>query len=115
MKGYVALLFETLDAANKYNAADMVMEGIAESMDQDKFMETARLLVTRGLIHSERRAHEMSDVIMTLNGINVSSIMSEATQKKLEWCTALNFKEYFHGEAPRSFKEVLDAFDAKGV
>ena len=115
MKGYVALLFETLDAANKYNAADMVMENIAETMDNADFMETARLLVTRGLIHSERRAHEMSEVIMTLNGINVSSIMSEASQKKLEWCTALQFKEFFNGEAPPSLKEVLEAFDAKGI
>jgi len=115
MKGYVALLFETLNAANKYNAADLVMENIAETMDQADFMETARLLVTRGLIHSERRAHEMSEVIMTLSDIGVSSIMSDATQKKLEWCTAFKFKEYFNGEAPPSLKEVLEAFVAKGV
>jgi 3-hydroxyisobutyrate dehydrogenase-like beta-hydroxyacid dehydrogenase len=115
MKGYVALLWETLDAANKYKAADLVMKSIAETMDKASFAETAQLLVARGLIHAERRAFEMKEVLKTLEEISVSHIMSMATQKKLEWCAQLQFKEYFSGKPPSNLAAVLDAFNAKGI
>lgn len=115
MKGYVTLLLETMVAANKYSASDMVLNSIAETMDKDDFMETVRLLVTRGVIHAERRAFEMNEVLKTLNAIGVDSTMSEATQKKLQWCNELGMKEYFNGEPPKTLKEVLEGFETKGA
>lgn len=115
MKGYVTLLLETMVAANKYSASDMVLNSIAETMDKDSFMETVRLLVTRGVIHADRRAFEMNEVLKTLGAIGVDSTMSEATQKKLQWCSELKMKEYFNGEPPKTLEEVLEGFETKGV
>lgn len=115
MKGFVTLLLETLVAADKYNADDIVLDSIAETMDKNEFKETARLLVTRGVIHAERRAFEMNEVIRTLEDIGVSSIMSDATQKKLQWCSELNLKNYFKGEPPEDIKEVLLGLKDMGV
>ena len=115
MKGYVTLLLETMIAANKYFASDVVLNSIAETMDKDSFMDTVRLLVTRGVIHAERRAFEMNEVLKTLGAIGVDSTMSEATQKKLQWCSELKMKEYFNGEPPKTLKEVLEGFETKGI
>lgn len=111
MKGYVALLLETLIASHKYSADEMVLDSIAETMDKEFFKDTARLLVTRGVIHAERRAFEMNEVIKTLKEINVSCTMSEATQSKLQWCSELRLKEFFKGEPPNTLKEVLAAIE----
>ena len=115
MKGYVTLLMETIVAANKYSASALVLDSIAETMDKDDFMETARLLLTRGIIHAERRSFEMAEVLKTLSTIGVDSIMSEATKKKLQWCSELKIKEYFNGEPPNTLEEVLEGFEAMGV
>jgi 3-hydroxyisobutyrate dehydrogenase-like beta-hydroxyacid dehydrogenase len=113
MKGLFALLLETLNATHRYNVDDAVLQSIAETMEKNSFLETVRLVVTRGVIHAERRAHEMEEVIKTLEGIDVPPTMSEATKEKLYWCTNLGLKEYFGGETPQSLSEVLNAIDEK--
>lgn len=90
MKGLVALLLETLNATHRYNVDDTVLESIAEMMEKNSFLETVRLVATRGVIHAERRAHEMEEVIKTLEGIDVPPTMSEATKEKLYWNISTN-------------------------
>ncbi|MFQ6079414.1 MAG: DUF1932 domain-containing protein [Thermodesulfobacteriota bacterium] len=63
MKGLVALLLETLNATHRYNVDDTVLESIAETMEKNSFLETVPLIVTRGVIHAERRAHEFGEGI----------------------------------------------------
>jgi 3-hydroxyisobutyrate dehydrogenase-like beta-hydroxyacid dehydrogenase len=113
MKGYVALLLETLHACYKYDALNLVLDSIGETMEKNSFIENVRLLVTRGVIHAERRAHEMEEVIKTLKDIGVASTMSEATLEKLRWCSNMGLKEYFAGEAPKSIEEVVRAIEEK--
>lgn len=43
-------------AADKYDADNVVLDSIAKTMDKNEFKETVWLLVTRGVIHAERRA-----------------------------------------------------------
>ena len=111
MKGLVALLLETLNATHRYHVDDTVLESIAETMEKNSFLETVRLLVTRGVVHAERRAHEMEEVIKTLEGIDVLSTMSQATKEKLYWCSGLGLKEYFGGETPKTLAEVMSAIE----
>jgi len=111
MKGLVALLLETLNATHRYNVDDTVLESIAETMEKNSFLETVRLLITRGVVHAERRAHEMEEVIKTLEGIDVLPTMSQATREKLYWCSSLGLKEYFGGETPKTLAEVMSAIE----
>jgi hypothetical protein len=76
-------------------------------------MEVINGLVGRGVIHSERREHEMEEVIATLKALGVNSIMSEASKAKLNWCTKLGLKEYFQGVPPKDFHEILAALDQR--
>ncbi|MBW2109705.1 MAG: NAD(P)-dependent oxidoreductase [Deltaproteobacteria bacterium] len=113
MKGLVALLLETMQATHVYRVDDVVLGSLAETMEKNPFMETVRSLVTRGLVHAERRAHELEEVIKTLKSLNVPYPMAQATMEKLQWCSNLGFKEYFKGETPQTLDEVFAAFDEK--
>lgn len=111
MKGFVTLMLETVVAGHKYGIEDDVMESIEETLTAGNFLKIANGMLTRGVIHSERREHEMDEVIATLKSLNVDSTMSEATKAKLSWCTGLKFKEYFKGVPPKDFHEIFAVID----
>ncbi|MEW6671349.1 MAG: DUF1932 domain-containing protein [Thermodesulfobacteriota bacterium] len=113
MKGAVALLLEMLVAAQKYQVADDVLMSVKETLTGAPFADVINSLVCRGVIHSERREHEMDEVIATLETIAVDAIMSRATKAKLRWCTQLGLKEYFKGVPPKDFHEIFPALEEK--
>lgn len=110
MKGFVVLLLETIIASNQYGVEDDVLTSIQKTLEGGPFYEVINNLLTRGVIHSERREHEMEEVIATLKGLGVDYTMSEGTKKKLRWCTEMGFREHFQGVPPADFHEILDAY-----
>jgi len=111
MKGFVTLLLETVIAGHKYGVEDDVLASIAETLAAGPFLEVANGLIARGVIHAERREHEMDEVIATLKSLQIDSTMSEATKAKLRWCTDLKFKEHFKGIPPKDFHEIFAVID----
>lgn len=114
MKGFVVLLLEMLFAARKYQVEDDVLMSVKETLTAGPLLEIINGLVGRGVIHSERREHEMDEVIATLDTIDVDGIMSKATKAKLGWVTRLGLKEYFKGMPPGDFHEIFSALEHKG-
>ena len=115
MKGFVTILLEMLVAAQKYQVADDVLMSVNETLTGGPLLDVINGLVNRGVIHSERREHEMDEVIATLDTIGVDATMSKATKDKLRWCTNLGLKEYFKGVPPKDFHEIFPALEKKGV
>ncbi len=113
MKGFVTLLLEMLVAAHEYQVEDDVLLSVKETLTAGPLLEIINGLVGRGVIHSERREHEMDEVIATMDSINVDSIMSRATKAKLRWCTNLGLKQYFKGVPPKNFHEIFSALEKK--
>lgn len=111
MKGFVMLVLEMLIASREYQVSDAVVMSVGETLTSGPFLEKINGLVGRGVIHSERREHEMDEVIATLETINVDGIMSKATKAKLNWCTKLGLKEHFKGVPPQNFHEIFEALD----
>jgi len=111
MKGFVTLLLEAVVAGHKYGIEDDVLASIDETLTAGPLLPIINGLLTRGVIHSERREHEMDEVIATLKSLHVDSTMSEATKAKLRWCTDLKFKEYFKGVPPKDFHEIFAVLD----
>ena len=111
MKGFVVLILEMLFAARKYQVEDEVLKSLEKTLTAGPLLEVINGLVGRGVIHSERREHEMDEVIATLNAIEADSIMSRATKDKLGWITKLGLKEYFKGVPPEDFHEIFSALD----
>ena len=113
MKGFVVILLEMLVAAHKYQVEDDVLMSVNETLTAGPLMEVINGLVGRGVIHSERREHEMDEVIATLDALKIDATMSKATKAKLRWCTNLALKEYFKGEPPKDFHDIFNALDKK--
>ena len=107
MKGFVMLLLEMLVAARKYQVEDDVLKSVQKTLTAGELLEIINGLVARGVIHSERREHEMDEVIATLKALGVDGTMSIATQAKLRWCTNLKLKDYFKGVPPQDFHEIF--------
>jgi len=107
MKGVVALLLETVLAGHEYQLEDDLLDSIAETFAAGPFLEVVNGLISRGVIHAERRAHEMDEVIATLQGVGVDATMSRATREKLLATAAAGYKQHFGGVAPKDFHEIF--------
>ena len=107
MKGLLSLLLEMLTATHRYGVDETVLKSIAKSLDGVPFRETARLQMTKGVVNAERMAHEMEEVIATLDGMDLPAEMSRAAREKLLWCAGLRLRERFGGEPPSTLAEVL--------
>jgi 3-hydroxyisobutyrate dehydrogenase-like beta-hydroxyacid dehydrogenase len=112
MKGLLALFIEMLTATHRYGVDELVLGSIAESLDGVPFLETARLQMTKGVVNAERMAHEMEEVIATLEGMNLPAGMSRAAIEKLLWCAGFGLRERYGGELPKTLAEVLQAMEA---
>jgi 3-hydroxyisobutyrate dehydrogenase-like beta-hydroxyacid dehydrogenase len=111
MKGFIAQSLEMLFAARKYQVEDVVLRSVQESFTVKPFLEVVNVLLTRAVIHSERREHEMEEVIDTLKNLNVDSTMSQATRAKMKWVTDLGLREYFKGVPPKDFHEIFSTLE----
>ncbi len=111
MKGLLSLLLEMLTATHRYGVDATVLGSIAESLDGVPFVETARLQMTKGVVNAERMAHEMEEVIATLEGMGAPAGMSRAAREKLLWCAGFGLRERFGGELPSTLLEVLQAME----
>ncbi len=56
-------------------------------------------------------AHEMEEVIATLDGMDLPAEMSRAAREKLLWCAGLGLRERFEGEPPSTLAEVLQEME----
>jgi len=112
MKGLLSLFLETLTATHRYGVDEMVLGSIAESLDGVPFIATARRQTTKGVVNADRMAHEMEEVIDTLDELGVPAGMSRAAREKLLWCAGFGLRERFGGEIPKSLMEVLQAMNS---
>ncbi|MDI6725442.1 MAG: DUF1932 domain-containing protein [Smithellaceae bacterium] len=113
MKGLLSLLLEMLTATHRYGVDEMVLTSIAESLDGIPFRETARQQLTKGVVNADRMAHEMEDVIDTLEAMGVPAGMSRAAREKLRWCAGFGLRERYGGELPPTIDEVLGAMEGQ--
>lgn len=111
MKGLLSLFIEMLTATHRCGVDETVLASIAESLDGTPFLETARVQMTKGVVHAERMAHEMEEVIATLEELGVPAGMSRASRETLLRCAGLGLRGRFGGELPTTIAEVLRAME----
>jgi hypothetical protein len=80
MKGMAALLYETLEAANKFGATKILLESLYELMHEVPFPLLIRRLVVGTAVHARRRVHEMNEVLHMLSYSHCCAIMTTATR-----------------------------------
>lgn len=111
MKGFSALLLETLQSSRKYGVEEMVMESLNQSITGKALDETANILLTRMAIHAERRVAEMNEVIDTLGMLNIDATMAEAVKKKLQLLVDSGVREKLNNQVPSHYSQLIDLLD----
>lgn len=115
VKGMEALLTECVLGASRYHADGRVFASLSETFPGINWPELADYMVGRVVVHGERRAREMEEVAATLREIDIEPIMAEAIVRRMDWSVEAGLKQVFHGEAPKSYREVVDAVAKKPV
>jgi 3-hydroxyisobutyrate dehydrogenase-like beta-hydroxyacid dehydrogenase len=115
VKGMEALITECVLGATRYNADERVFASLAESFPGIDWKQLADYMVGRVVVHGERRAREMEEVAATLREIDIEPIMAEAIVRRMDWSVEAGLKQLFGGEAPKSYRDVVDAAVKKPV
>ena len=115
VKGMEALITECVLGATRYHADERVFASLAETFPGINWKELADYMVGRVVVHGERRAREMEEVAATLREIDIEPIMAEAIVRRMDWSVEAGLKQLFGGEAPKSYREVVDATAKKLV
>ena len=115
VKGMEALITECVLGATRYNADERVFASLTETFPGIDWKQLADYMVGRVVVHGERRAREMEEVAATLREIDIEPIMAEAIVRRMDWSAELGLKQMFRGEAPKNYREVVDAATKKPV
>jgi len=115
MKGFTALLLETLTASYEFGVDQDILKSIEKTLRNQPIEELANLLITRTAIHAERRVTEMDEVIKTLEDIHASSRMSQQTKAILQEIVSEDLKGYFNNTVPQSYTDVINALNKNVV
>jgi len=115
VKGMEALITECVLGASRYNADERVFASLSESFPGINWKQLADYMVGRVVVHGERRAREMEEVAATLREIDIEPIMAEAIVRRMDWSVEAGLKQFFHGESPKNYREVVEAAAKKPV
>jgi 3-hydroxyisobutyrate dehydrogenase-like beta-hydroxyacid dehydrogenase len=115
VKGLEALLTECVLGASRYNADERVFASLTETFPGVQWKELADYMVGRVVVHGERRAREMEEVAATLREIDIEPIMAEAIVRRMDWSVEAGLKQFFQGEAPQNYRQVVEALAKKAA
>ena len=112
VKGLEALMLECVLAAAPYGADERVFSSLSESFPGIDWQRLANYMVSRVVIHGERRAREMEEVAETLQSLGIEPIMAEAAARRQDWCARLGVSSQFGPDGPKTYREALEAIAA---
>ena len=67
----------------------------SESFPGIDWQRLANYMVSRVVVHGERRAREMEEVAETLQSLGIEPIMAEAAARRQDWCARLGISRKF--------------------
>jgi len=109
VKGLEALMLESVLAAAPYGADERVFSSLSESFPGIDWQRLASYMVSRVVLHGERRAREMEEVAETLESLGIEPIMADAAARRQDWCAKLGISNQFGAEGPKTYREALHA------
>lgn len=107
-KNHLALALEMLEAASFYGVEDYVMNSLAETMDSKTFIEGMDGRTCGGVIHADRRSHELASAAEMMEADGLSAGITWAGSAKLKEIGALNIREKVGTNKPKTWKQAVD-------
>ena len=108
-KGISCLLFESLQAAQKFGVEEEIVASFLDSYGEG-FLKIINGYVSGAIIHADRREHEMQNVVDFLKSEGLPYTMAEASREKLAWMRDTGIKERFGDDVPREWHGVLEGW-----
>lgn len=103
LKGIVALAYETYWAAEAFGAGHEVLESGFQALSENPLNLTVENWMNTSLVHAQRRAQELGEVEIALQGIGLEPIMASAAKKLLEEVAA---KVALKDKVPLTYMEL---------
>ncbi len=113
IKGLEALVQECVLGAERFGAADRVLNSLNDTYGNIDWNELASFLISRTAIHGNRRAAEMDEVAATLRALGMEPTMAEASGKRIRALEPYGLKAVFGDTPPAHYRDVLKAIDEK--
>src|SRR5262249_62141992 len=104
VKGLEALMLECVLAASPYGADERVFSSLGESFPGIDWQRLASYMVSRVVLHGERRAREMEEVAETLRGLRIEPIMAEAAARRQGWCARAGGFSRVRPQGPEAYR-----------
>ncbi len=115
IKGLEALLLESMVAASEYRVEARVLASLKETFPTLDWEKLSGYMIERVVSHGKRRAAEMREVAVTLEGIGLQPLMAAATAARQQWLADLGVKERLAGRATEDRAALISAIrDALG-
>jgi 3-hydroxyisobutyrate dehydrogenase len=109
VKGMEALMLECALAAESYGAGDRVFASLEASFPGLDWKRLAGYMISRVVLHGERRAREMEEAARMLDSIGIAPLMAEAAAGRQDWCSRLGVRERFEGAPPEDYGRLVAA------
>lgn len=106
-KAHLACAFEMLEAAAYYGVEDYVMHSLAETMDSKTFIEGMNGRTCGGVLHADRRSHELLSAAEMLEADGLTAPVCRAGAEKLKEIGELQIRDKLPGYRPKDWKEAI--------
>ena len=107
-KGFIALLTETVFAADRYGITEKTLAAFKSIMSEEMtFEECCNYFLCTGATHCERLEHEEEEVTKTLQALGENTIMTCAAAKKFQWLVEKGFHSAF-SVRPQNYETILE-------
>ncbi len=107
MKGFPQVLLECLLAAERYGVTEKMLDSLEETIGKKTVRQMADQVLTPTVVHAQRRASEMKEVIQMLDTIDMGAQMSEAAYQRLNSLAALHIVDEIGSDVKLGYGEIL--------
>jgi 3-hydroxyisobutyrate dehydrogenase-like beta-hydroxyacid dehydrogenase len=85
IKGIEALLTESMLSARRHGVEETVLASLKDLLPGADWRKLAQYMISRSLLHGNRRAEEMREVAETVRNAGITPHMSAACAERQEW------------------------------
>ena len=111
MKGLAMLLLETMEAAQRRNILDAVIEDSSVTFNEIPFQKIIKRYIGGTAVHCERRIHEMKECLELLHDMGSTDRATKSTIAMLRDMVKMGMPQKFTAE-PDSIHPVINALIA---
>ncbi|MFC3229213.1 DUF1932 domain-containing protein [Marinibaculum pumilum] len=109
IKGIEALAVECALTAEHYGTSAEVLASLDQTFPGLEWEQLLGYLVSRVMLHGQRRADEMREVAATIAATGLQPLMATATADRQEWVARRGLRDAVGKDAPHDFRRLAAA------